>query len=144
MNNALKYLELILTAVGVVVVIAVFALFRNMEPWKAAAVCAVAVSVVHGVIFYGVRARQRRMRAEAVVSIRSVLDDLVQNKLSVRLFPPKEGQEDWISSAQRAVWEIQARLNYIDREYLKSELPVQESVHYNAQPPRQSGETVQM
>ncbi len=133
MNNALKYLELILTAVGVVVVIAVFALFRNMEPWKAAAVCAVAVSVVHGVIFYGVRARQRRIRSKAVTSIRSVLDDLVQNKLSVRLFPPKEGQEDWISSAQRAVWEIQARLNYIDREYLKSESTAEAAVHHKAQ-----------
>jgi predicted membrane channel-forming protein YqfA (hemolysin III family) len=132
MKNSLKYLELILTAVGLVVVAAVFALFRNLEPWKAAAICAVAVSVVHGLIFYGVRARQRSLRSEAVVSIRSVLDDLVQNKLTVRLYPPKQGEEDWISSAQRAVWEIQARLNYIDAEYLKKEPLVQESAHRDA------------
>jgi len=46
----LEYLEL--TAIGVLVVIVVFALFRNIAPWKAAAISALAVGVLHGIIFF--------------------------------------------------------------------------------------------
>src|ERR1700761_1170690 len=59
METFLRYIELVLTAVGLLVVIAVFAMFHNIAPWEAAAICAVAVSVVHGAIFFAVRAMQR-------------------------------------------------------------------------------------
>jgi hypothetical protein len=110
---------LILTAVGVVVVIAVFAIFHAIAPWKAAAICAVTVSVIHGLIFFGVRSAQRGGRKKAVVSIRTMLDELVNNKLEVELFPSDGEPEDWHFKAQRAVWEIQARLNYIEAESIK-------------------------
>ena len=116
MQSLFRYLELILTAVGVVVVIAVFAIFHNIAPWEAAAICAVAVSVIHGLIFFGVRSAQRSGRNKAVFSIRTMLDDLVGNKLEVQLFPADGEPEDWKFKAQRAVWEIQARLNYIEAE----------------------------
>ena len=119
MKPFLQYIELILTAVGVAVVVAVFALFRDMAPWKAAAICAVAVSVIHGVIFYAVRARQRKGRKAAVFSIRTMLDELMDGKLAVQLYPADGEPEDWRYKAQRAVWEIQARLNYIDAESLR-------------------------
>ena len=52
MRKALEFLELILTGVGLLVVAAVFAIFRNVEPWKAAAISALAVGVLHGCIFF--------------------------------------------------------------------------------------------
>ncbi len=55
MKKTLEYLELILTAAGVLVVIVAFALFRNVAPWKAAAISALAVGVLHGTIFFIVR-----------------------------------------------------------------------------------------
>jgi hypothetical protein len=102
-------------------VMVVFAIFKNIAPWKAAAICAVVVSVVHGAVFYAVRSIQRRGRKQAVFSIRTMLDDLVENKLDVVLYPPDGEPEDWRYKAQRAVWEIQARLNYIEAEKIKRE-----------------------
>jgi hypothetical protein len=123
MTLLLRYLELILTAAGVVVVFVVFAIFRDGGPWKAAAVCAVAVGVLHGIIFYIVRAQQRKARSSEVFSIRGMLDDMV-SRLDVVLYPTKEG-DDWRVRAQHAVWEIQARLNFIEAEGLKVREPVE-------------------
>ena len=119
MQRLLRSLELVLTVVGVVVVVAVFALFKNIAPWKAAAICAVAVSVIHGAIFYTVRSLQRRARKQSVFSIRTMLDDMMDNKIGVALYPADGEAEDWRYKAQRAVWEIQARLNYIEAEGIK-------------------------
>jgi predicted membrane channel-forming protein YqfA (hemolysin III family) len=119
MQSLLRYLEIVLTVAGVVVVVAVFAMFHDMAPWKAAAICAVAVSVIHGGIFYAVRSMQRKARRQEVFSIRTMLDDLVENRLSVQLYPADGEPEDWHYKAQRAVWEIQARLNYIEAEKLR-------------------------
>jgi Na+/melibiose symporter-like transporter len=119
MKILLRYLELTLTAAGVVVVIVVYALCRHMDPWRAAALCAVVVGVLHGLIFYTVRSAQREVRNKNVFSIRGMLEDMMQNRLQVVLFPPTGENEDWRSAAQRAVWEIQARLNFIEAESLK-------------------------
>jgi hypothetical protein len=119
METFLRYIELVLTAVGVVVVIAVFAVFHNIAPWKAAAICAVAVSVIHGAIFFAVRSWQRRTRHEAVVSIRTTLDDLVDNKLNDVLNAEAGEEHNWRFRAQRAVWEIQSRLSYIEAESIR-------------------------
>jgi len=122
MKPFLRYLELILTAVGVVLVLVIFAVFRNSYPWKAAAVCAVVVAVVHGLIFYAVRSRQRKARKQEVFSIREMLDDMVNNRLNAVLFPPEEN-DDWRVRAQLALYEIQTRLNFIEAENLKSQVP---------------------
>jgi uncharacterized membrane protein YraQ (UPF0718 family) len=119
MKTFLRYLELTLTAAGVVVVIIVYALFRHMDPWKAAAMCAVVVGVLHGLIFFAVRSAQREARKQEVWSIRGMLDDMMKNRLDVVLYPGDEG-EHWRVTAQRAVWEIQTRLNFIEAEGLKA------------------------
>jgi hypothetical protein len=119
MKLLFRYLELILTAVGVLVVAVVFAIFREGSPWKPAAVCAVAVGVIHGILFYIVRAKQRKARQSQVFSIREMLDDMV-SRLDVLLYPSREG-DDWHTRAQNAVWEIQARLNFIETESMKTQ-----------------------
>ena len=55
----------------------------GVEPWKVAAITALGVSVVHGVLFWAVRRRQRRVRTEAVHEIREMLTDEVKNQLAV-------------------------------------------------------------
>lgn len=120
MRNLLEYLELILTAAGVLVVIAVFAVFRNVAPWKAAALSALAVGVLHGIIFFAVRSSQRRARRVAVVKIRRTFDDLVRNKLQVVLFATEIQDEDWRPAAQRAVLEIENSLNRIESESFRA------------------------
>jgi hypothetical protein len=114
----LKYLELVLTAAGVLVVIVVFAVFRHIAPWRAAALCAVGVGVLHGIIFFWVRSAQRKARNRALQEIRGTLDDLVRNKLQVVLFAAEVQGEDWRPAAQRAVLEIQDRLDMVEAEVL--------------------------
>jgi hypothetical protein len=105
-----------------VVVVVVYYLCRHINPWKAAALCAVFVAVVHGFIFYAVRSQQREARQKNVFSIREMLDDMMKNRLNVVLYPGSGEAEDWRSAAQRAVWEIQTRLNFIEAESLKTKV----------------------
>jgi len=118
MQKLLEYLELILTGAGVLVVLVFFTTFRNISPWKAAALSAVAVGALHGVVFFVVRSAQRSARNKAVRAIRQTLDDLVRNKLQVVLFATEIKDEDWRPAAQRAVQEIQNSLNRIEAESL--------------------------
>ena len=118
MQKLLEYLELVLTGAGVLVVILAFAIFRDVEPWKAAAIAGLAVGVIHGIIFFIVRSAQRRARNQAVHAIRNTFDDLVRNKLQVVLFATEIQNEDWRPAAQRAVQEIQNSLNRIEAESL--------------------------
>ncbi len=118
MRRFLENLELILTGAGVAVVAIFFALFRDIAPWKAAALSALAVGVLHGIIFFAVRSAQRQARNKAVTAIRHTLDDLVRNKLQVVLFTTEIKDEDWRPAAQRAVQEIQLSLNRIEAEAL--------------------------
>jgi len=118
MQKLLEYLELILTGAGILVVLIFFAIFRNISPWKAAAISALAVGTLHGIIFFAVRSAQRSARNNSIRSIRHTLDDLVRNKLQVVLFATEITDEDWRPAAQRAVQEIQNSLARIEAESL--------------------------
>ena len=123
MRNWLEYLELILTAAGVLVVLIFFSIFRDIAAWKAAAISALAVGVLHGVIFFAVRSAQRRARNIAIRNIRARLDDLVRNKLQVVLFATEIQDQDWRPAAQSAVQEIVNNLNQIASESLTAIRP---------------------
>jgi ABC-type transport system involved in cytochrome bd biosynthesis fused ATPase/permease subunit len=115
----LKYLELILTVAGVVVVVIFFSVFRGIAPWKAAALSAVAVGVLHGAIFFAVRSAQRHTRNKELRLIRQTLNDLMRNKLQAVMFAAEIKNQDWRPEAQQAVLEIQNRLNAIEGEALR-------------------------
>ncbi len=117
-QKALQFLELILTGAGLLVVAAVFAIFRSVEPWKAAAITALFVGVLHGIVFFAVRSAQRKARNDSVRVIRHVFDDLIRNKLQVVLFATEIQGEDWRPVAQKAVLEIQKNLSQIETEAL--------------------------
>ena len=80
----IKNIELWLSAAGLVVIWAVPPLL-DFDPdnlWRATAVTAMAVGVLHGIIFWTVRARQRRLRESAIREIRLMLKDVAYNKLN--------------------------------------------------------------
>jgi hypothetical protein len=120
MQKFLAHLELLLTVAGVLVVVAVFAIFRNIAPWKAAAISALAVGVLHGIIFYVVRSAQRRARIVELRSIRNKLNDLIRNKLQVVLFASACEADEWRGAAQLAVKEIEVGLARIELETLSA------------------------
>lgn len=85
MRFLLRYLELILSAAGIAVIIAVPTLFFP-EPqyrWLAVAVTATAVGLIHGLIFFAVRHRQRSIRHQTIREMQLLVDDLVRNQLAV-------------------------------------------------------------
>jgi hypothetical protein len=117
MEKFLEYIELILTGVGVVIIMTVFAIFRHISPWKAAAICAIAVGIVHGVIFYTVRSAQRKVRHKAVRAIRYKLQDVVVEKMNALLLAA-DLKEDELTSANYAIQDIQRDLAIIEAESL--------------------------
>jgi hypothetical protein len=85
MYHALSNIELLLSAAGLVVIFLVPTLLQpNPEDvWAVAAVTAVVVGVLHGVIFWLIRRRQRQVRAAAVAEIREMLQDVIKNQLAI-------------------------------------------------------------
>lgn len=80
-----NHLELLFSFAGLAVIWLVPVLFRGStyEVWAVAAVTATMVGVLHGGIFWVVRARQRRLRSRAIWEIREMLEDRVRNQLAV-------------------------------------------------------------
>lgn len=85
MSFFLRNLELILTGAGLVVVAvaAAWSAAVHVEPWRTAAITATAVGVIHGVLFWLIRARQRRMRAKTIAEVQFMLSDIVNNQLNI-------------------------------------------------------------
>lgn len=79
----LDHIELWLSGAGLAVVWLSTLAAPHLEPWKVAAVTALGVSVLHGLIFWVVRRRQRQIRYQAVHEIREMLTDEVKNQLAV-------------------------------------------------------------
>lgn len=85
MNSFLRHLELWLTAAGLVVVAiaAAWSAAVHVEPWRTAAIAATTVGVIHGVLFWIVRNRQRKVRAETIAEVQFMLSDIVNNQLGI-------------------------------------------------------------
>lgn len=87
-RHFLDNIELWLSAAGVGVILAAPALISPVtsgDYWRVVAVTAVSVGVLHGVIFWMVRRRQRQLRSAAIAEIRGMLRDVINNKLTVIL-----------------------------------------------------------
>jgi uncharacterized membrane protein YcjF (UPF0283 family) len=85
MPIVLRYLELIFTAAGVVVILGVTWLIHpsGVSPWTVAAITATLVGIIHGILFWVVRQRQRLARLEALNETQRMLRDVVINQLAV-------------------------------------------------------------
>lgn len=79
----LNNIELILTAVGIgVILLSGFVASRSAFSLETAtAVSATLVGVIHGILFWLLRRRQRQVRREAIGQIREMLEDLGKNRL---------------------------------------------------------------
>ena len=80
----LATIELWLSAAGLIVIGAVPVLLgaEHTAYWQVAAVTAVGVGLIHGLIFWFVRQRQRSVRRNAIAGIRTMLQDQINNRLT--------------------------------------------------------------
>ena len=114
-------LELWLNAAGIVVVFAVAALAPGTaDLWQIAAVTALGVSVLHGLIFWTVRRRQRMIRHRSIMEIREMLTDVVQNHLAIiaMALPPSEEYQMEVEIMKESIAEITHQVGGLSEEQL--------------------------
>jgi uncharacterized membrane protein len=87
MKFLLRYLEIVFTLAGLAVIVIAVVLFtpKGTSPWKVAGIVATLVGVVHGILFWLVRRRQRIVRAAVIADVQSMLKDIINNQLAVIL-----------------------------------------------------------
>ena len=87
MKAFLENIEIWLCMAGVAVIFLIPALLIG-DPdlyWKATALTAVAVGMIHGMVFWLVRRRQRSVRRAFITHVRGMLMDRVNNQLMIIL-----------------------------------------------------------
>jgi 4-amino-4-deoxy-L-arabinose transferase-like glycosyltransferase len=97
MRKILENLELVLTAAGLLVIFTAHILFHSSaDPgsWKVSALTATAVGVLHGVIFWLVRRRQRGIRRETLRDVERMLKDIINNQLCIIAFTSEMQKAD--------------------------------------------------
>ena len=127
MKRFIDNIELWLSAAGLLVVWAAAAVLEptGVGVWQIAAITALAVSVLHGVIFWVVRRRQRRIRAESVHVIREMLTDQVSNQLAImRMLIPEDADREQFDAhfdgIDASISEIDAMVNGLSEEKLRA------------------------
>lgn len=87
MRLFMRHLELWLSAAGVAVILLVPSLFGASREnyWYATAVTAIAVGLLHGLIFWSVRRRQRLVRDRTIAHLRAMLRDDIHKQVAALL-----------------------------------------------------------
>ena len=124
MSNFLSNIELWLTALGLVVVLTVPAALADHLPfWPTMAVTAAAIGVIHGLIFWTVRRRQRTVRRDAITDIREMLSDRVNNHLTLVMLDLEDGtsgiEAHRLREIQTALGEVTALVGSLSEETLR-------------------------
>lgn len=86
MRGFLNHIELWLSAAGVAVILLVgWLLGGSRNHWEATAYTAIAVGVLHGIIFWVVRRRQCAMREKTLAEAHAMLRDGIQKQVAALL-----------------------------------------------------------
>lgn len=87
MTFFLRNLELILTGIGVILTFLApsIAYQYGSDWWQIAAFTALTVGIIHGLIFWMVRRRQRQIREAIIADLRLMLKDQLNNRLMALL-----------------------------------------------------------
>lgn len=122
-------LELWLSSVGLGVIFAAPVLFIGRQSadasyWKVAGMTAIAVGVIHGVIFWIVRRRQRNIREQTLSDVRRMLADVVNSDLQVILFglethPELLNERNALRKVEKSIRRITASVDALSLESLR-------------------------
>jgi hypothetical protein len=87
MRFFLRYLEILFTLAGLAVIFLAVLLFapRGASPWRVAAITATLVGIIHGVLFWLIRRRQREIRRIVITDVQAMLKDIIDNQLKLIL-----------------------------------------------------------
>jgi len=116
MQKIIENLELVLTAAGLLVIFLVHFIWESSQTeksWLLAAVTATAVGIIHGILFWLVRRRQRQVRRLALDEAQRMLKDIVNNQLCVIQFSADLQKKDPVAlkDAHERISDSVARIN---------------------------------
>ena len=122
MKLFLKYIERILTAVGLVIIVVLMAALPDTHhnKWFIVAWVALIIGPLHGVIFFAVRNRQRRVRTEAISEISSMLRDVINNQLTVVRIYAGSDDDTLRNHSDEAIRNMSRIVNTLSEESLTS------------------------
>lgn len=121
MTVLVKYIELILTGVGLLILTLMMLLFPESteSKWTIISVVALVISTLHGIIFFIVRSRQRRIRQTVIKEVSHMLQDRVNNKLTVVAMNVSGETVKDVEEVQTAIREVSTYVNSLSEESLK-------------------------
>lgn len=127
MKRLLANIELILSAAGLLVIFLVPTILRARSEnwWEITAITAILVGLIHGLIFWLIRHRQRAVRHKAIAEIQMMLKDRLNNYLSVVMVsatlakPLTEKDAVLLKQAIEAIHKISELLNNLSDESLR-------------------------
>jgi len=122
MRIFLTYIELILTAVGLAIIVLLMAMLPEtmQNKWFIVAWVALIVGSLHGVIFFAVRNRQRRVRLDALREASAMLRDMINNQLTVVRVYSASHDEKLRQLSDEAVMNVSRIINSLSEESLTS------------------------
>lgn len=96
MRGFLNHIELWLSAAGVAVILLIGGLLggSGVGRWQVTAYTAIAVGVLHGIIFWVVRRRQRRVREKTLAEAHAMLRDSIQKQVAALLTMDARASEE--------------------------------------------------
>jgi uncharacterized ion transporter superfamily protein YfcC len=128
MRIFLRYIELFLSGLGLIVILVVPNLIQSesLSKWQVASITATFVGVIHGIIFWLIRRRQRLVRNETISEVREMLRDIINNNLAVIALSSQlygvdaRKAKTAIEQTERAIENISKALDTISEESLRS------------------------
>lgn len=126
MTRFLANIELWLSGLGVLVIVSVPSLLLSESGpyWQVMALTATLVGILHGIIFWLIRRRQREVRRQAIAEIRGMLSDVVNNQLTVILANMSDvktaSQRAPLENVRVAVERISTLLDSLSEESLRT------------------------
>ncbi len=125
MRIFLANLELILTAAGLMIVFVATIVAEHMGVgvWPAAALSALLVGVIHGLLFWVVRRRQRQVRGAAIRDIQAMLSDIINNQLTLieaAQYLKETGSSNPVHKMSESVGVISETLKDLSEESLRT------------------------
>jgi len=123
----LRNIELWLSGIGVVVILLAPWLMAPAPAryWKVVAATAIVIGVLHGLIFWLVRRRQRRIRGILIARVRAMLQDEINNRLQLVIAHATASERsamttESLTEVRRSVREITSLLDGLTSERLRA------------------------